>query len=157
MGRIAAGFLAGVLAVLAFHQPMGILLAKAGFLPAFSPYSMAATATAHPSVAAFFQSLGYAGWPVILNLCFWGGLWGLLYGLINGVVPGRSVIWKGLVFGFLIQVFNWTALAYIQELRGLPNAAYFSGLVPQRMAIGLVFQMTFGLSVAIFYRLLRRG
>ena len=157
MGRIVAGFLAGALAVLVFHQTMGILLAKAGFPPAGPPYNMAAHAAAIPAVAAFFKSLGFAGWPIIFNLCFWGGMWGLLYGLINGVVPGRSVIVKGLVFGFLIQLFNWTALAYIQGQRTGTAAAYFSGFVPQRMAIGAAFQMAFGLGVAIFYRLLRRG
>lgn len=157
MGRVFAGFLAGALAVLVFHQPLGILLAKAGLNPTFAPYSLAAHGAPIPAIAAFFKSMGFQGWPVIFNLCFWGGMWGLIYSLVNGVVPGRSVIVKGLVFGFLIQLFNWTALAYIQGVRTGAAATYFGGFLPSRMAIGLAFQMTFGLGVAIFYRLLRRG
>lgn len=158
MGRIFAGFLAGVLAVLVFHQPMGILLAKAGLLPTFAPYNMAAHATANPAVAAFFNSVGFAGWPVIFNACFWGGVWGIVFALLYGIIPGGNAIVKGLVFGFLlILISNWIVLPYIQTWRGIPNQVYFAGFNPQRMAIGLAFQLAFGLGLAIFYRMLRRA
>ena len=157
MGRIVAGFLAGALAVLVFHQPMGILLAKAGMLPNYTPYNMAAHAAAQPAVAAFFKSLGFAGWTIIFNQAFWGAMWGVLYSLINGVLPGRNVIAKGLLYGLLVVIVsNWILLPYIQTMRGFPNQVYFAGFVPQRMLIGLLLQLAFGLGVAIFYRMLRR-
>lgn len=52
---------------------------------------------------------------------------------------------------------NWIVLPYIQTWRGIPNQTYFAGFVPQRMLIGLAFQLAFGLGLAIFYRMLRRA
>lgn len=157
MGRIVAGFIAGILAVLVFHQGAGILLAKAGLIPSYSPYNMAAHATAHPAVAAFFKSVGFAGWPVIFNQAFWGGVWGILFALLYGIIPGGNAIVKGLVFGvLLVIVSNWVVLPYVQTMRGIPNQTYFAGFVPQRMLIGLAFQCAYGLGLAIFYRMLRR-
>lgn len=157
IGRVVAGFLAGILAVLVFHQLTGIALARAGLLPTFNAYNMAAHPTALPAVTAFFKSIGFTGWPSIFNQAFWGGIWGIVFALLYGIIPGRGAIVKGLVFGILLVIIsNWIVLPYVQTMRGLPNQVYFAGFVPQRMLIGLLLQMAFGLGLAIFYRMLRR-
>jgi hypothetical protein len=159
MGRIIAGFVAAMLAVLVFHQPAGIAAKTIGLLPAtWTPYNMTALNSALPAVAGALKSLGFAGWPVIFNQLFWGGMWGILFALIHPMLPGRSMIVKGLSLGIVIAIFNWTLLPYIQgSLRGLPNQVYFGAGDPLRMAATLIFAVPFGLGTGLFYGLLRRN
>jgi hypothetical protein len=158
MGRIIAGLLAAMLAVLFFHQPAGIVAKAFGLLPAtWMPYNMAAHNGALPAVANAMKSAGFAGWPVLFNGLVWGGVWGIVFALINPALPGRAMILKGVAFGLVVAIFNWTALPYIQgTLRGLPNQAYFAGFVPLRMATTLAFAVPFGIGTGLFYGLLRR-
>ena len=64
--RAVLGFVAGVIAVLIFHQGAWATLHLAGLMP--PPYPMGPTPP--------------WGVPETLNFCFWGGLWGAAYGLV---------------------------------------------------------------------------
>jgi hypothetical protein len=65
--RILAGFIAGFLAVLVFHQGMVALLHIIGAL-SHGPYSM--------------QPVPPLGIPHVWDAAFWGGVWGIAFVLI---------------------------------------------------------------------------
>jgi hypothetical protein len=152
-GRILLGFVAAMLAVLAFHQPMILALSTQGQLPpTVKAFNMGPMAAAPAAVADLFKTFGFGGWPVLFNTLFWGGLWGALFGLVQSRLPGGMMIIKGLIFGLLILVFsNWLALPL---LRGQP---IFGGYVPQRMLVSALISGSFGLGLGLIYGLLRRG
>jgi hypothetical protein len=149
VGRILLGFLAAALAVLIAHQGMIGLLNAIGWLPN-KPFNMEPIKNAPPQLAALMTQAGFKGWPTLFNLVFWGGLWGALFAVINPWLPGRAMVLKGLLFGVLIQVFNWTGLPLIK------GGAFFSNFEPMRMLIGLLIQSAFGLGIGLFYGLFRR-
>jgi hypothetical protein len=158
MGRIIAGFVAAMLAVLFFHQVGGIAAKQLGLLPAtWVPYNMAPFNGALPAATGLMKNLGFAGWPILFNLLFWGGVWGIVFAVINPALPSGSMIGKGIVFGLIVALFNWTALPFIQGLRGIPNQVYFGGFVAPRMLTTLIFALPFGIGTGLFYGLLRRN
>ena len=65
--RVFLGFIAAVIAVLIFHQGMVAALHSAGLTP-FAPYRT----TPMPPFNV----------PLIIDLCFWGGLYGAVFGLL---------------------------------------------------------------------------
>src|SRR6185437_16568070 len=65
--RAFLGFIAAVIAVLAFHQGMVAVLHSVGWVR-FAPYRTT-------PVPPF-------GVPVIVSNCFWGGLYGVAFGLL---------------------------------------------------------------------------
>ena len=71
LGRFVIGFIAAMLAVLVFHQPIGMLCKALGLIPQYTPYNMAAHPTAAPALASMFKGFGFAGWPSLFNLLFW--------------------------------------------------------------------------------------
>jgi len=75
--RALLGFLTAALSVLTFHQLMlGLLhiLAIPGLEIAATPYR--------------FTPVPPFGVPVLLNLCFWGGLYGLVFGIAYPKLKG---------------------------------------------------------------------
>ncbi|GAA5266211.1 hypothetical protein ACOSOMT5_P2638 [Acidiphilium sp. MT5] len=84
MIRMMLGFVAAVLSVLTFHQGMWAVLHGAGMMP--PAYQL----TKVPPL----------GVPLLVDLCFWGGVWGAGFGLILSSVTGRSPLWVlGLALG----------------------------------------------------------
>jgi hypothetical protein len=152
MTRALTGFVAAMLAVLLFHQPMVAILKAAGMLPPTAQiYNMAPLGNAIPAVASVFKSIGFAGWPTLFNQLFWGGLFGALFGLIHHRLPGGTMLIKGLIFGLLVVVLsNWLLLPLI---KGQP---IFAGYVPQRLIAGALSQAAFGTGIGLIYGLLRR-
>ena len=164
--RLVIGFIAAMLAVLVFHQPMILLLSKIGLLPATAQvYNMAALPNAPAVIANTLKGFGLAGWPVLFNQLFWGGLWGALFGAIHHRIPGGLMLIKGLIFGLLILVFsNWLLLPFIRStVQGLPNQTYFAnafgggGFDYMKMLPGLCIQGAFGIGTGLFYGLMRRN
>ncbi|HYZ32339.1 MAG TPA: hypothetical protein VE684_08670 [Crenalkalicoccus sp.] len=100
---ILHGFLAGFLAVLAFHQGMVWLLHAAGLLPA-GPFSLA-------PVPPF-------GVPQVLSSAFWGGVWGVALSLLLAARPRWPALLTGLVLG--VVGLNLVALTLVPALKGLP-------------------------------------
>lgn len=155
--RLLLGFLAAVLAVLLVHQPIIHTLAGMGMIQGRA-YNMAALGTAPLALTTFMKSLGFAGWPILFNTMFWGGVWGVIFALVHHRLPGGLLILKGLVFGLLILVFsNWIGLPFIRgTLLGMPNNPYFAGFVPDRMLAGALIVGGFGAGLGFLYSVLRR-
>jgi hypothetical protein len=133
---LVLGFIAGALAVVAFHQVMVFMLSTVGLIQ--SPvYAM--------------QGVPPFGVPTILNQMFWGGLWGLLFAAVADTLPPWPLLLLGFTFGVLGPVFaSWFVVA---PLKGTPIAA---GWVPQRMLAGLLINGFWGIGVALIYAGLRR-
>ena len=136
LGRVLLGFVAGALAVLAFHQVMVALLWAAGVIPT-APYAM--------------RPVAPLGVPAIVNSMFWGGLWGVVFALVAGRLPGRALWLKGLVFGLLGPLLvNWFV---VSPLKGQPIAG---GFVPSRMLAAVLILSAFGIGVALLFAFLDR-
>ena len=133
--KLLAGFVAGFLAVLLFHQTALLLLSHVGFIHA-SVYSM------HPTAPL--------GVPKVLSLAFWGGVWGVLFALIENRLPGGVLYWVlAILFGAIFP----TAVAWfvVFPLKGL---AVGGGWRFKSMATGLLINGAWGLGTAIFLALL---
>ncbi len=160
MGRIIIGFLAGALAVLLAHQPIILGLKSIGMLPAASTaYNMLPLGNAPPALSNLFKGFGFAGWPILFNQLFWGGLLGSLFGLIHGKIPGGIMLIKGLIFGLLMVVLsNWMLVPFIKgQLFGFPNQNYFANFIPDRMLVAAIIQSGFGMATGVLYGLFRRS
>jgi len=101
--RAFLGFVAGAISVLTFHQGMIALLHTLG-ASSYAPYRIG-------SVPPF-------GVPIIVDLCFWGGLYGLVFGLL---MPRFT--WPhwlcGLALGFISVLIGMFVVA---PLKGNPIA-----------------------------------
>ena len=126
-----AGFLAGFVSVVVFHQIAIASIGELFGLPV-KPWSLA-------PVAPF-------GVPQVVSLAFWGGLWGIPLALAVRRLPPTvaAVLLFGLVFGALLpSLAGWFVIA---PLKGLPMAA---GADPTRIAFGLVVNGAWGLGTAV--------
>ncbi|MBI4203810.1 MAG: hypothetical protein HY527_02180 [Betaproteobacteria bacterium] len=132
--KIVIGFVAGFLAVLAFHQPALLFLTSIGFAKA-ATYSMQATAP--------------FGVPQVLSLAFWGGVWGILFALIDGYFPRGAKYWiLALLFGAIFPTLvAWFAVA---PLKGQSMAG---GWDVYRMMTGLMINGAWGLGTGLFLAL----
>lgn len=135
--RYILGFLAGVLAVLVFHQGMILVLNLIGMVPN-PPWSMRLTVPL--SV------------PAIVNSMFWGGIWGLVFVAVADRLPVGNDIARGAVFGLLGPWLLGNGVL-VPLFKG---GAYLFGLDPRRMLIGALIGAAFGVGLALFWRLLAR-
>lgn len=130
MAMWAMAFVAGFLAVLAFHQPMLALLNSIGFVEA-GTYSM--------------QGTRPFGVPQVLSLAFWGGAWGILFALAERRFPHGAGYW---VASFLFGAILPTLVAWfiVAALKGQPLAAGGDG---HRMIMGLLINGAWGIGTAL--------
>ncbi|HEX2198483.1 MAG TPA: hypothetical protein VHG88_07675 [Burkholderiales bacterium] len=126
---LIAGFIAGALSVLLFHQGMAGLLHAMHVIPR-APYGMAPTDP--------------WGVPQLWSTVFWGGAWGVLLAAFLGRMTGARLMVAALVFGALLPTL--VAWFVVAPLKGQPMAA---GFVPARMWIGPVINGAWGLGTAI--------
>ncbi|MBL6456212.1 hypothetical protein JMJ55_12835 [Belnapia sp. T6] len=131
--RALLGFLAAVLAVLTFHQGMWGILHLLGMMPR-PPYPM--------------NPVPPLGVPLLVNLCFWGGLYGLVYGLVLPRLPRAPGWLLGLGLGLLAALVGWFVVA---PLKGQPIAA---GWVPARMLLSVLINGAWGIGVGIILPML---
>jgi hypothetical protein len=125
-----AGFVAGFLAVLVFHQPTLWLLHAAGITQGV-PYS--------------FNPAGPFAVPTFLSLAFWGGIWGIVFSFVSRRWQFNGSYWlKAFVFGMIFPTL--VAWFVVAPLKGLPIAAggKFNG-----MLTGLCVNAAWGLGTAI--------
>ena len=133
---LVLGFIAGALAVVAFHQVMVFVLSTVGLIQSHV-YSM--------------RGVPPFGVPTLLNQMFWGGLWGLLFAAIADTLPPWPLLFLGFTFGVLGPVLaSWFVVA---PLKGIPMAA---GWVPQRMLASILINGCWGIGLALLYAGLRR-
>jgi hypothetical protein len=131
-------FVAGFIAVLAFHQPMLMLLAKLGITKS----------TAYP-----LTPVGFLAIPKVISLSFWGGVWGIvLYRVGRRWKRDGSLYLKALMFGMIAPTLvGWYV---VSPLKGLPVAA---GYAVNGMATGLCVNAAWGLGTAILFRLMQQA
>lgn len=103
-GRLLAGFVAGFLATLIFHQLTLTLLWALEVAP-MGPFPMAPT-----------QPFGI---PTVFSLAFWGGVWGIVYALIDRHFPAGGGYWlTAFLFGAIFP--SLIALLVVLPLKGKP-------------------------------------
>ncbi len=127
---IPVGFVAGVLAVLVFHQGMVALLHMAGALPN-PPFQL--------------RPVPPLGVPQLVSACFWGGVWGIVAAAIVAARPGWSPILVGLVVGAVACVL--VGFTVVAGIRGQPMLA---GMDPSRWWRSVAINGAFGLGVGVF-------
>lgn len=126
---LLAGFLAGAVSVLVFHQGAAALL-HALELTTRAPYSM--------------QPTSPLGVPQVWSIAFWGGVWGAVLAAALARLDGARLLIAALVFGAVFPtLFAWFLVA---PLKGQPMAA---GFVPNAMMIGPIVNGAWGLGTAI--------
>lgn len=104
VGRAVLGFIAAVIAVLTFHQGMWAALHYLN-LPGLGmrpPYPV--------------NGVSPWGVPLIVNLCFWGGLYGAVFGLLRPKFTWP--LWLcGLITGFIAALVGFFV---VPAIKGLP-------------------------------------
>jgi hypothetical protein len=137
LGRALAGFIAGFLSVLLFHQVASALLVLLG-LSTNQFYSM--------------RPVPPFGMPQVLSLAFWGGVWGVVLAFVLPWLPRRLPGWaRAALFGGLAPVLvGWFLVA---PLKGLPVA---QGGDPRGMLRSLFVNAAWGLGTFVFLRAVER-
>lgn len=130
---VLAGFAAGVIGTLAFHQVALGLLHDAGLTPRTA---FAMTPTRPWQV------------PAVLSLAFWGGLWGIaLAAALIGRAGARGYWVLASAFGALAPTaVSWLVVA---PLRGHPLG---NGWRPDEMLTALLVNAAWGLGTALLIR-----
>ena len=134
--RALLGFIAAALSVLTFHQLMlGLLhvLAIPGLEIAATPYR--------------FAPVPPWGVPVILNVCFWGGLYGLVFGILHPRMTGPMWL-NGLCFGIAAVLIGNFVVA---PIKGLPIGGNW---VVNNWIRSILINGSFGVGIGVIYPLL---
>ena len=133
--RALLGFLAAVISVLVFHQGMWALLHLAGQMP--PPYPT--------------RGVPPLGVPLIVDLCFWGGVWGAAFGLILPKLSERYPMWvHGLGLGIAAAL---VGLFVVPLIKGLPVAGGWS---PMAFVRSFLINGFWGVGVGLLMPLLTR-
>jgi hypothetical protein len=130
--RAFLGFIAAAIAVLTFHQGMVAVLHEVGWA-SFTPYRT----TPVPPL----------GVPVIVSLCFWGGLYGAVFGLLMPRFTWPAWL-CGVILGLIAAM---VGLFIASPLKGLPIAG---GWVPENILRSVVINGFWGLGVGLILPLL---
>jgi len=134
--RIVAGFIAGALAVLIFHQGAYVLIQYLDAnVPAFkqfgnplqgAPYRM----QPEPLWPELLKALNQPGIsvPIIANQAIWGGLWGILFAFLLDHIPTGPTFIRAIVFGLVFPMLlgSWLLVAYVKG-RPLFSGAFAKG------------------------------
>jgi hypothetical protein len=130
--RAFLGFVAAAIAVLTFHQGMVAALHSVGWAP-LAPYRT----TPVPPFNV----------PVIVSLCFWGGLYGAVFGL---AMPRFT--WPAWLCGVILGLIAATVgMLIVAPIKGLPLAG---GWVPGNILRSLAINGCWGLGVGLILPLL---
>ena len=133
LSRAVLGFIAAAISVLTFHQLMlGLLhvLAIPGLEIAATPYRFA-------PVPPF-------GVPVLLNLCFWGGLYGLVFGVAFPKIT-LPMWFAGLLLGILAVLVGFFVVPTIK------GGAIGGGWVMNNWIRSILINGCFGVGVGLIY------
>ena len=134
--NLVAGFVAGFLGVLIFHQLMLGLLHLIG-LTAGQPYSM--------------RLIPPLGIPAFLSAAFWGGVWGIVLAFLLRALRPPDLLF-GTVFGAL--VLTLVAFTLVATLKGQPP---FAGGNKQVWWRALLYHAAWGWGAALLLRPFRRA
>ena len=135
MKRAVLGFLVAVVSVLTFHQAAWAALHLFGLMP--PPFPM--------------RGVPPFGVPMIVSLCFWGGVWGAVFGLVLPLLPASVPMWlKGLCLGIVAGLFG---LFVVAALKGLPIAGGWQAMAFVR---SFIINGFWGIGVGLMLRLVMR-
>ena len=133
--KIVAGFIAGFLATLIFHQ-LALASLKAIYGAPLSVYSMKPTSP--------------FGVPAVFSLAFWGGIWGIFYGLIHQRFPGGAGYWLvAFLFGAVLPTL--AALLIVLPVKNMPLAG---GWNPMLWLTAFLINGVWGIGTGIFLKFL---
>jgi len=128
--RILLGFVAAAISVLTFHQGVIALYHLAGL----------------PIVAWSMRPVPPYGVPLLVDLCFWGGLYGAVFGI---AAPILRPLWVwGIVLGCIAAAVGWLVVA---PLKGAPLGY---GWHTAQMIRSLIINGSWGLGVGLILPLL---
>ncbi|MGQ0584557.1 MAG: hypothetical protein ACT4O6_21700 [Reyranella sp.] len=138
MRTIIAGFIAGFVSVLVFHQ-LGFLISNELGLTKAQLYSL--------------RPLPPLGVPAILSAAFWGGLWGIAGAY---VVPRLPIVMDGpvgwiLFAGIIVTLVNWFV---VLPIKGSPVGGGFR--MPGVVVVPLVYAL-WGFGMWLIFGLVRRA
>jgi hypothetical protein len=130
--RAFLGFVAAAISVLTFHQGMWALLYAVGQMPR-PPYPI----NPMPPFSV----------PLIVDLCFWGGLYGAVFGLLR---PRFTLpLWLcGLIMGIIAAL---VGMFIVAPIKGMPIAG---GWVPMAFVRSFLINGSWGLGVGLILPLL---
>lgn len=136
--NIVAGFIAGALSVIVFHQSAYALMSNWQMVQG-QPWRM------NSFVAPFNV-------PDLVNQSFWGGLWGIAFALVVDRMPRVPTWVNGLVFGMLgaMLLGSWLVVSLI---KGRPLfSGYFTDFNIGRLRNGFVLNgVAFGVGLGLIY------
>ncbi|HEY4173875.1 MAG TPA: hypothetical protein VGM42_12675 [Rhodopila sp.] len=135
--RALLGFIAAAISVLTFHQAMWEALHVLNLPGLGMP-------PAYPT-----RPVPPLGVPLILDLCFWGGLYGIVFGLL---LPRMTApLWLcGLVLGIIAAL---VGLLVVPAIKGLPIGA---GWMPLNWLRSFLINGFWGIGVGIILPLMLR-
>ena len=126
------GFVAAAISVLTFHQAMWAIFYALGKMPA--PYPT--------------HAVPPLGIPLIVDLCFWGGLYGIVFGILR---PSFTApLWVcGIILGIIASL---VGMFIVAPIKGLPVAGGWMALPIIR---SLLINGFWGLGVGLILPLLQ--
>jgi hypothetical protein len=135
---LIAGFLAGFLATLIFHQLALGLLWDAGIARS-GPFSTAAT----PPL----------GVPAVFSLAFWGGLWGIIFAFCDRRFPRGGGYWAtAFLFGAIFPSLG--ALLIALPLKGHPVGGGWSASL---LLTAFLVNGAWGIGTGLILKVLESG
>ena len=137
MRAYVQSFVAGFVSTLVFHQGLLYLLHASGRVP-FAPYNL----TPVPPL----------GVPAVFSLAFWGGVWGIALWWLIANARGAQYWLRALAIGAIAP--SAVALFLVFPLKGREFAA---GWDPKIIVGALLLNGAWGIGVALFMKLMRRG
>ena len=130
--RALFGFIAAAISVLTFHQGMIALLHDLGVSP-FTAYR--------------WNPMPPWGVPLVLDLCFWGGLYGLVFGLLLPRFAWPTWL-CGVILGFIAAL---VAMFVVAPIKGMAIA---NGWQAWPIARSLLINGFWGLGVGLILPLM---
>jgi hypothetical protein len=147
VSRTIAGFIAGFLAVVIFHQVMYLIIQN-GLpppRPAGTPWNMAANKDAY-------------GMPFVINQALWGGLWGIAFAFLADRIPGPGWL-GGILFGMIgpMLLGSWLIVAMVKGTPLFAGAMAKGGFDITNLRNGFLLNgIAFGLGLGLLYPLIAR-
>lgn len=136
--NIVAGFLAGALSVIIFHQSAYALMGNYGMVRGM-PWRM----------NSFVPPFGV---PDLVNQAFWGGMWGILFALVVDRMPRVPTWVNGLLFAMIFPMLlgSWILVSLI---KGRPLFSdYFKDFDLGRLRNGFLLNgIAFGIGLGLIY------
>lgn len=156
--KIIAGFLAGALAVLIFHQGMYLIMQSYLGIPMQGAPWRTNPTTLWPELFMAIK-MSAPSVPQVLHQTIWGGLFGILFAFMLNSLPGGISLIKGLVFGMIFPMLlgSWLIVAWVKSRPLMAGAFDKGGFNIMALRNGFLLNgFAFGIGLGLLYPMLRR-